>query len=209
MLTVDTIVALLQGLPTTYTDSLPEPWENIARRIGAALKGARDPQAAFRHVIASLFEWELRTLREALTHALAVSQIKGLTHRQQEALIALRSSEALSQAQLCDILRQDRGRVHRRMAILVRKGHAVKFFHKGAAHYFAADRSNEPALRRMVHSFLANLLNELPTVAAPHLPVRSGESATSATRTTGTTGTASATRETLPLMSHGPPQSAL
>jgi DNA-binding MarR family transcriptional regulator len=186
MLTIDTVVALLQGLPPTYTNSLPEPWESIARRISAAASNHATPEAALRFVLNSLFAWELQVLRESIANSISISQIPGLTRSQRQALLAVRGSTILSQSNLCDILAKDRSQVNRRMAGLVRKGLVVKVFHKGAAHYFAPATPNDRQLRRRVHRLLANLANELPAEPAPYLPqlVALAQPATSATSDT-------------------------
>lgn len=173
MISREMLYALLQGLPEKYFAHLDAPWHYIARLINIELKHGRDPISAVKAAFARTEGYSREKIKEALLNVLPVMQIPGLSYRQREALIALRSAKdkTASLAQLCRILAQDRSNTRRRLNALVQKGLAVKFFQPGGAFYFAISSPMEKSLKLAVNQFMNDLIKEFS--AEPTTPTTS------------------------------------
>jgi predicted transcriptional regulator len=173
MFTLEILYAVLQGLPAEYLDFLEQPWWRLIIRIEQALKYGEDPISALNYGIGQLDDWGREELKKALREVRPVMDLAGLSYRQKEALIALRSMEAASLAQLSRVLVQDRSNVHKRLAVLVRKGYAMRFFRSGGIHYFAVPGPVDKSLKTSINEFLNRLLDESSVELQPglqHLP---------------------------------------
>ena len=178
MISRELLYAILQGLPEKYLAHLDAPWPLIARRINIELSQGRDPISALKSAFARTGEYERQKIREALLQIVPVMQIPGLSYRQREALVALRSAKTASLAQLCRILSRERSNTYRSMSALVKKGLAIKFFQPGGVYYFAVPSRLEKSVKIAVNQFISELMKEFS--------VASTTSTTLTTRTTST-----------------------
>ena len=160
MISREMLYALLQGLPEKYFAHLDAPWHFIARLIDIELKAGRDPITALKAAFARTNDYSRQKIKETLLNVMPVMQIPGLSYRQREALIALRSVKSASLAQLCRILAQDRRNLYRRLNALVSKGLAVRFYQPGGVFYFAITSPMEKSLKLAVNQFLEELIKE-------------------------------------------------
>jgi hypothetical protein len=167
MLTLDLLYAVLQGLPPTFLTFLDPAWVFFCEHIAKAIRFQIPPLEALRYALQEASPWERKALKEALSLVGPASQVKGITYRQREALIALRQSGLSSLRDLCLILQQDPGNTHRRMAALVRKGHALRILLPQGVHYFAVAEKLGKDVRLGVHQMLASLLEELESQPVP------------------------------------------
>lgn len=170
---MDMLYAILQGLPYNYLEHLDPPWPLIAKRIYYYLKAEYDAVTAVKYSFLDMTETERAVIKETLIQVMPVMQIPGLSYRQREALIALRSAKTASLAQLCRVLMQDRGNTHRRMSALVKKGLAVRFFQPGGVFYFAVQAPLEKSVKSAVNTVVNDLILAASAVAAA--PYVSGE----------------------------------
>jgi hypothetical protein len=131
MISREMLYALLQGLPEKYFAHMDAPWHFLARLINLELKAGRDPISALKEAYARTNDFSRQKIKETLLNVFPVMQIPGLSYRQREALIALRSVRSASLAQLCCILAQDRRNLYHRLTALTRKGLAIKFYQPG------------------------------------------------------------------------------
>ncbi len=161
MISRDMLYALLLGLPEKYFAHLGQPWPLLARRVHIALGQGLGPVAALRQAFAHTGSAERAGLRQTLEHLLAVAQIPGLSYRQREALVALRTAKSASLSQLCAILGQDRRNTQRRLKALVDKGLAYKFYQPNGAHYFAIIAPLDREVRHSINAFLDEMLRYL------------------------------------------------
>ena len=152
-------------------------------------------------------EWERKVYLRAMLHEEPVLALPGLTQRQKEALIALRYAGACSLSQLSRVLAQDRGNTHRRLAVLVEKGYAVKYFRRDGPYYLAISSpfsgETESQVNELMQAFKQALIAETseqqsqkgagPKSAAPTTP---HPSTTTTTKGTKSTDAATATKPT-------------
>ena len=183
MISREMLYALLQGLPEKYFAHLDAPWHFIARLIDIELKQGRDPITALKAAFARTNDYSRQKIKETLLNVMPVMQIPGLSYRQREALIALRSVKSASLAQLCRILAQDRRNLYRRLNALVSKGLALRFYQPGGVFYFAISSPMEKSLKIAVNQFLDELTKEFSAESGP----RADASASSATPPTQST----------------------
>jgi hypothetical protein len=168
MITLELIYAVLRGLPARYLDFLDPPWPPFIQRIENALKNGQDPMSALRFALDSMNDWAKTVLRKTLSQVRPVMRLPGLSYRQKEALVALRSAGVVSLTQLSRVLVQDRSNTHKRLAVLVSKGYALKFFRSGGTYYFAITSPVEKSLKHSVNLLLDQLIDE--TENLPNLP---------------------------------------
>lgn len=154
MITHDMLYALLQGLPTKYLDHLPEPWPAMARRISQVLRSGSDYRAALRAAFQEAPPEELEALKKAFIIAWGVVHIPRLTYRQREVLIALRTVQVASLAQISAIVSQERRNTLRRLEVLANKGLLKKIMQPNGMHYFAVQGHPDDELTRAVGFFL-------------------------------------------------------
>ncbi|MEX2161096.1 MAG: helix-turn-helix domain-containing protein, partial [Anaerolineales bacterium] len=171
MLSREMLYAILQGLPYKYFQHLDAPWPLIAKRINLCLDEGLDPVSALKAAFKWMGPYERRTVKETLLLVAPVMHIPGLSYRQREVLVALRSAKIASLSQLCRTLAQDRGNTHRRLAALVSKGLAVRFFQPGGAFYFAIPAPMEKSVKLAVNQFIDDLTDEF--AAEPTTPTTS------------------------------------
>ena len=145
------------------------PWGFLATLINLEIKAGRPPIEALRAAFARTNDYSRQKIKETLLNVMPVMQIPGLSYRQREALIALRSvkDKSASLAQLCCILAQDRSNTRRRLNALVKKGLAVKFFQPGGAFYFAIPSPLEKSVKLAVNQFLDDLIQEFSAESSP------------------------------------------
>jgi len=160
MISREMLYALLQGLPEKYFAHMDAPWHFLARLINLELKAGRDPISALKAAFARTNDFSRQKIKETLLNVMPVMQIPGLSYRQREALIALRSVKSASLAQLCCILAQDRRNLYRRLNALVKKGLAFRFYQPGGVFYFALPSPMEKSLKLAVNQFLDELIKE-------------------------------------------------
>lgn len=152
------LYAVLQGLTSNHLAHLDRAWISLANRIQFSLKQGAKPMPALRQAFQDLTIIERSTIEHALTLYWPIMQIPGLTYRQREALLAVRSAHCASLAQLSRVLAQDRRLVHRRLAALVRKGLVIRFFQPGGVYYMAVRRPQDKTLKRQVTRFIAEFI---------------------------------------------------
>ncbi|MEX2144413.1 MAG: helix-turn-helix domain-containing protein [Anaerolineales bacterium] len=169
MLTIEMLYAVLQGLPSAHLDFLDPPWPIFCQRIERALKAGLDPLTALKSALDNMGDWEALMLRKALAQSISVLPITDLSYRQKEALIALRYAGVASLAQLSRVLLQDPANTHKRLAVLVKKGFAMKFFRPGGIHYFAVPGPIERSLKVSIKELL-NELTQKAREAGPEPP---------------------------------------
>jgi hypothetical protein len=167
MLTLDLLYALLRGLPAKYLDFLDPPWPPFCQRVENALKEGKDPLAALQFALDAMNPWARGMLQKLLSQIGPAMSLPGLTYRQKEALIALRYAGVASLAQLSRVLVQDPSNTYKRLAVLVAKGYAAKFFRKAGVFYFAVSSPLDPSLKHSVHELLTRLINEYSSEAQP------------------------------------------
>ncbi|MEX2162300.1 MAG: hypothetical protein WD751_10360 [Anaerolineales bacterium] len=173
MLTLEILYALLQGLPAKYLDFLEPPWPPFAQRIENALAAGLSPMQALQDALDSMNDWAKGQLRKMLSQVHPVMALPGLTYRQKEALIALRACGVASLAGLGRYLMADRSNLHKRLAVLVRKGYALRFFRSGGVSYYAVPSRMDRPLKTSIHDLLTKLIEEsaaAPQVDLPNLP---------------------------------------
>jgi len=200
MISRDLLYAILLGLPDKFLEFLAAPWPFIATLIRLARERNAGPVAALQYAVHRLGVNGRGMLRKALQRVAPVMSLPGLTYRQREALLALRSLHTASLRQLCSVLLQDRSNIHRRMAALVRKGYAIKFMQPNGVFYMAVDEPLQKGERAAINKFLDELIRNFPsenesdlapyaTAAEPFMPW--GNLTTPTTSTTLTTPTTS------------------
>ncbi|MCL5429410.1 MAG: hypothetical protein M1347_06400 [Chloroflexi bacterium] len=166
MISREMLYALLLGLPEKYFEHLDWPWPWVAKSIRIGLNQGLDPLSALKSGFARLGDQPLAKVKETLLSILLVMEIPGLSYRQREALVALRSVKAASLAQMCRILAQDRRNTYRRMNALVSKGLAFRFYQPGGVHYFAISTPMDRSLKHEINHFIDDLIKEFSAEAA-------------------------------------------
>lgn len=201
MLTFEMLFAVLQGLPSSNLDHLDKVWIWLCGNIQLAREKGSDPLSALKIAIQQAEYWQILAMKESFEKARAVMQLPGLSYRQKEALIALRVAGVASLAQLNRVLMQDRAHTHKRLAALVKKGLAVKFFRPNGVYYFAIPGRLESSVRSAAHQVVTDLMETLladtdgklhtlsafSSMSRPATPATPATSATSATPATSAT----------------------
>lgn len=162
MLTLETLYAVLQGLPLEYLHHLDNGLQAFCYQLRVALDQGQPPLEAFRSTVTGAIFGVRSALVRMLGHMIAVAQIPGLSHRQRQALIALRYSKSISLVKLSLVLQQDRSNLHKCMEVLVRKGHALKFLQPRGAVYIPIVASLDHATKVSINHFIAELMKSQP-----------------------------------------------
>lgn len=161
MLSLDTLYAVMQGLPVDRLQHLKDtPWRVLCWRIERELAAGHPPLLALQNALKDLGDWERQHIRQALAHVLPVMHIPGLSYRQRQALITLRYLGSASLTQLSYTLMADRSNTHRRLQALVHRGLALKFSQPGGVCYMAITNPLSKEIKRSVQSILDALIQE-------------------------------------------------
>ncbi len=161
MLTFEMLYAVLQGLPSSYLDHLDKEWIWLCTHIQLAMEKGFDPISALKLAIQQAEYWQIVEMRRSFKKMRAVMNLTGLSYRQKETLVALRLAGVASLAQLSHVLIRDRSDTHKRLAALVKKGLAVKFFRPGGVYYFAVPGSLKRPIRSAAHQMIVDLMETL------------------------------------------------
>jgi predicted transcriptional regulator len=171
MLTLEMLYAVLQGLPSSYLSFLDHGFAHFCWLVEQAFKEGHDAEGALRFAVSWSRESQFNAIKRVLAEVAAVSKIPGLSHRQQETLVALRYSKVASLRTLPQILNTDRSNIHKRLKVLVARGLAIKFFRPDGAHYFAIysplDRSVKTSVHRLVNDLWQSASASSTTTTTP------------------------------------------
>ncbi|MCW5877275.1 MAG: hypothetical protein KIS80_00235 [Anaerolineales bacterium] len=164
MITRRLLHAIILGLPEEFLQHLPPPWPLIARLIHLARLEGASPATSLRYALYRLGATGRQTLRKSLSIIWPVMNLPGLSYRQREVLIVLRSLQTASLTQICTLVLQDRSNTFRRLAVLVRKDLAIKF-NKGSAVFYMAvlvplNRAEKAAINQILDQLVNNFPNE-------------------------------------------------
>jgi len=96
--------------------------------------------------------------------------LPGLSYRQKEALITLRSVGVASLAQLSRVLLQDPSNVRKRLLALVKKGYVLRFFRQGGIHYYAIPQKMEKSIKHSVNDLMNSLIAKAASEKSPQQP---------------------------------------
>lgn len=171
MISRELLLAILQGLPRKYFNILEPPWIGMALRIDANLLQGQSPLQALQNAYQDMGPHGRKRLRQTLQQVLPVMQLPGLTYRQREILIVLRSLKCASLSQVCAILTHDRRNTHHRLNALVAKGHAVRIHQPNGIHYMAIQKPLGREVKQGINDFIQDLIHEAMTPepsAEPH-----------------------------------------
>ncbi|MEX1071413.1 MAG: hypothetical protein WEC37_02205 [Anaerolineales bacterium] len=169
MLTLDMLYAVLQGVPAKFFDHLDRPWSAFCENIAKALADGSPPADALRFAIQQSEGWQMDSIRSLLVATSQAMHVRGLSYRQRELLLALRTAKVTTLTHLSHITAQDTSNTHKRLAILVARGHALKFYRPGGPHYFALTVPLSREFRKEIHAVLLPLLED-PNNLPPHKP---------------------------------------
>ncbi len=161
MLTFEMLYAVLQGLPSSYLDHLDKEWIRFCVQIQLALEKGHDPISALRTAIQNAEGWQIESMRRSFKKMHTVMHLTGLTYRQKETLAALRVAGVASLAQLSRVLMRDRSDIHKRLAALVKKGLAIKFFRPGGVYYLAVSGPLQRSVKSAAHQAFFELMENL------------------------------------------------
>jgi hypothetical protein len=99
----------------------------------------RPPLEALKLALDHASEDELALLTQAISEIRAVINLSDLSFRQKQTLAALRVERVASLTLLSRTLNWDRSHTYHRLAALVKKGYALKFYGDHGPTYFAID----------------------------------------------------------------------
>lgn len=135
MFVLETLNAVLQGMPFEHLAYHPSPQWLLYTYINREIHAGSSPAQAFKDVVEQAPPGLKNRLDKFFVAAYTVSQLRDLSFRQQELLIALRLVSHASVPELSLFLQQDRSNIHKRAATLVRKGYAIKFLQPNGVCY--------------------------------------------------------------------------
>jgi DNA-binding MarR family transcriptional regulator len=161
MLTFEMLYAVLQGLPSSHLGHLDRVWISFCTQIMFALKEGLDPVSALRRAIQRAEYWQIFAMKQAFNEMRSVMDLSGLSYRQKEALLALRSAGVASLPQLSRVLMRDRSHTHKRLKSLIHRGLAVKFFRPDGIYYFAVPGPVLRSVKSAAHQMLSDLMQTL------------------------------------------------
>jgi hypothetical protein len=195
MITFELLYAMLLGLPSSYLDHLENEWSTLGGNIHEALRAGHDPLSALKVALQAAPYWQICSLRDSFKMIKRVLALPGLTYRQRELLLALRSAKVASLAQLSRSVNADRNNTFRRLNALVSKGLAVKFPRPDGVYYFPVPARLQSSARASVHRMmlevmdyiLADTQDKLHSLAKFQPSLALAASTTSTTPTTRTT----------------------
>ena len=202
MLTFEILYAMLLGLPSSYLEHLDNEWSSLGAHIVEALHAGHDAVSALKIALQAAPYWQILGLRDSFKMIKGVMALPGLSYRQKELLMALRSAKVASLAQLSRSVNCDRNNTHKRLITLVNKGFAVKFPRPDGVYYFAVaarlDSSARSAAHRMLIEvmdyILADTQGKLHSLAKFEPSIAPAKPTTSTTATTITTSTTPTTQ---------------
>jgi DNA-binding MarR family transcriptional regulator len=171
MLTLEMLYVVLQGVPSDYFDHLDRPWFVFCQNLAQVIAKGGSPQEALRFAIGESERWQMDAIRNLLLAIGPAMQIPGLSYRQKEILLALRTAKVASLTQLSHIIGKDRSNTHKHLAKLVARGLAIKFYRPGGPHYFAVTTPFSREFRKQVHDILLPLLADPSTLPQPKLDI--------------------------------------
>ncbi|MCW5876971.1 MAG: hypothetical protein KIS85_08845 [Anaerolineales bacterium] len=169
MISRELLYAILQGLPHKYFGVLEPPWLGMAWRIQGHLLGGDDPVTALKGAYANLGPGARKQLRETLQQVLPIMGLAGLSYRQRETLLALRSLKVASLSQVCAVLTHDRRNTHRRLNALVDKGYAIRLYQPNGVHYMAIEAPMERSVKQAINEFIQELIEQSMAPEEPQI----------------------------------------
>ncbi len=169
MLTLEMLYVVLQGVPSEYFDHLDPSWYVFCQNLAKVIAKGGSPQEALRFAIAESERWQMDAIRSLLLAAGAAMRVRGLSYRQRELLLALRTAKVASLTHLSHIVGKDTSNTHKRLAKLVARGLAIKFYRPRGAHYFAVTAPPSRNFRKKIHVVLLPLLADPNTLPPPKL----------------------------------------
>lgn len=165
MLTIEMLFAILQGLPSAYYAHLTPRLKVFCDRIRARVRAGDSPPLALTRAFEEATEWERGDIKQMLTQSATVMHLPGLSRLEKETLLALRHAKTASLAQLSHALQRDRSNTFRRLAAIVKKGHAIRFYNLSGLIYIAVDKPLDKKTRRAIHLTLSQIFVQLETDA--------------------------------------------
>jgi len=187
MLSLNLLEAVLQGLSPIYFHHLNQVWVQFCLRIQGEMRIGRSPLEALTFALRQCQHYELRVISQTILQIQPVLELSDLSFRQKELLIALRCAELASVSSLSQILNWDRSHVHHRLAALIKKGYALKFYAEQGPRYFAIERQIEGTLKFKALQVVQDFINEYMRAPSRTSPASSATPATSATLATPAT----------------------
>lgn len=188
MLTLETLFAVLQGLPSSFLTGLDPSWQAFCCRLEFAVHYYQDPREALKQVLREATPREIRLLIKALSKAESVMCLPDLSARQKQALIVLRYENCLTLSRLYKLLNWDRSNTYRCLLVLMKKGYVGKFQGDMGPAYFAINRALDGAFKASAFGFIHDYLRQL-LAESPFIPPTPEGMTTMTTRTTLTTPT--------------------
>jgi DNA-binding MarR family transcriptional regulator len=162
MITFEIIYAVLLGVHPENFTFLDRPWRLFCYSLFQLLSKGEDPLAALKASLESAFQEDPLAFKSLIAQIRFAENLPKLSHRQKQLLIALRYAKVASLTQLSKIVAADRSNTHRRLAVLVRKGHALKFFSETNGVSYAAIREKfDNPFKRQVHQILDEQLGQV------------------------------------------------
>lgn len=190
MLTLDLLLAVLRGLPPAYLSHLESPWRLFCGRIQQALRQGHPPLDALQLALEQASLQEVQQISKAIGEANGVMSLSDLSHRQKQALAALRYENVASLSHLSRVLNWDRSHTYHRLAVLVEKGYALKFYGDKGPHYFAVYEPQDASMKSQAFQLVQDFVERRRSRTAE--AIRQAR-ATIATRATTATHATSAT----------------
>lgn len=179
MLTLDLLYAVLQGLSPSYLTHLEIPWRVFCGRIQRALNMGHPPLVALKLALKQAGISEIERISKALGEVQSVMELPELSFRQKQALIALRYEDVASLSHLCRVLNWDRSHTYHRLAALVKKGYAFKFYGEKGPQYMAIYCSMEMSVKSEMYKIIQEHLEQFRSGSIP-VPATSATLATPA-----------------------------
>ncbi len=159
MITFELLYAMLLGLPSSYLDHLENEWSTLGGHIYEALQAGNDPVSALKIALQTAPYWQIIALRRSFTLIKQVLALPGLTYRQKELLLALRTAKVASLAQLSRSVNSHRQNTFCRLNALITKGLVVKFPRPDGVYYFPVADRLQSAARSSVHRMMLEVMD--------------------------------------------------
>lgn len=165
------LYVVLQGVPASFFDHLDRPWFVFCENLAKVIAKGGSPQEALSFALSESERWQMDAIRSLLLAIGPAMQVPGLSYRQREVLLALRNAKVASLTRLSHLISMDVSNTHKRLAKLVARGLAVKFYRPGGPHYFAVVNPVSRQFRKQVHEFLLPLLSDPNNLPPPKLDI--------------------------------------
>lgn len=159
MLTLEVLYAVLSGLSPEHLTHLSDPWRSFCYEIWDARRSGVGIIASLRRAFQSLHPYHKQILSKSFKDMPAILNIRGLSRRQKETLVALRNANVASLGELSAALMQDPSNLRKRLEFLTKKGLALKFYRKGSVYYYALPAPIQKDVKASVHQMLASVLS--------------------------------------------------